>query len=163
MRKHVDTHLRRQCRNRNYECQYCGMKGTFASIVVEHDRVCQLKVVPCPNTECYVVMERRSMKRHIQTLCDCTIVACKHESIGCSVKKMRRDIKKHEEEDDKPHLHLALDHVAVVSSEITSMKETTISTLNQGEPFTIRLSGLITKNLNQSLSSLVLVATRCVL
>ncbi len=47
------------------------------------------------------------------TSCECEVVSCKYSYVGCHVKKIKKDIKKHEEEDDKHHLHLALQSVAI--------------------------------------------------
>ena len=40
IRKVLDDHLKTTCPNRDYECEDCGEKGTYASIMEEHDQVC---------------------------------------------------------------------------------------------------------------------------
>ena len=53
-------------------------------------------------------MEQENTKQHVSSICDYTEVACDYESLGCAVRMQRKDIKKHQENDDKVHLHLSL-------------------------------------------------------
>ena len=68
MRKDLNDHLKSRCLYRVYMCKHCGEKGTYASITKVHDGVCILKVVPCPNTNCTLIMERGLAKKHVQTV-----------------------------------------------------------------------------------------------
>ena len=120
MRKDLDEHLKDKCLNRDYICKYCGEKGTYASITEVHDGVCIKKVVPCPNNNCTVIM------KHVQTVCKYTVVACKYASIECSEKTMRMDMNLHEE-DDKSHVHLALEMIVKLVNTTSSLEETTSS------------------------------------
>ena len=127
MRKDLNDHLKTKCLNRDYKCKHCGVMGTYTSITEVHDAVCILKVVPCPNTNCTVIMERGLTKKHVQTVCKHTLVACKYASIGCSVKKVRMDMNQHEEDDKS---HLSLTHKEMVKLENTiSSQMATISSL----------------------------------
>ena len=49
LRKDLEKHLTEQCVNRDYECQYCGKKGTYANIMDIHDDLCEIltAVNPC--------------------------------------------------------------------------------------------------------------------
>ena len=49
MRKDLDGHLKTKYPKIGYECQHCGEKGTYASVTEDHDKVCNKKIVPCPN------------------------------------------------------------------------------------------------------------------
>ena len=53
-------------------------------------------------------MERGKTKQHVRSVCDYTEVACAYENLGCGVRMLRKDIKKHQENDDNMHLQLAL-------------------------------------------------------
>ena len=53
-----------------------------------------------------------TLDKHMAT-CEFECVPCKYQYVGCDVKMMRKDIAQHEEEDDKKHLHLALQSVAI--------------------------------------------------
>ena len=66
------------------------------------------KILPCSNVQCKEKVRRSYMDKHVNDDCEYTMVPCKYENIGCSKRMIRRDIKEHEEDDDKAHLHLAL-------------------------------------------------------
>ena len=114
MRKDLDDHLKTKCPKRAYECHYCGEKGTYASITETHDKVCDKKIVPCPNkgSGCPLSMEREKTKQHVGSVCDYTEVACAYESHGCAVKTLRKDAEKHKRETQEKHMELALDTVS---------------------------------------------------
>ena len=167
IRKVLDDHLKTKCPNRDYECKDCGEKGTYASITEEHDQVCANKLVPCLNTWCTVTMESWKFMEHI---CMFTEVACKYHNIGCNVRKVRMHMKQHEEEDDKAHLHLALEKIVKLDSmvslsqsenaslmstvfhDISSLKDTTTSLIKKFDSTVSSSNGNIT-SLRASLSS----------
>ena len=142
MRKDLDDHLETKCPKRAYECQHCGEKGTYASITEEHDKVCNKKIVPCPNngSGCPLSMEQGKTKLHVRSVCNYTEVACAYESLGCAVRMLRKDIKKHQENDDKVHLHLSLQTVCVLKEQH--------KTLSEGEALVFKLPGYASKKEN---------------
>ena len=129
--------------------------------------MCANKLVPCLNTECTVTMEHGKFMEHI---CMFTEVACKYHNIGCNVRKVRMHMKQHEEEDDKAHLHLALEKIvkldsmvslsqsenvslmATVFHDISSLKDTTTSLIKKLDSTVSSSNGNIT-SLRASLSS----------
>ena len=113
MRKDLDRHLAEDCPNRDYECQYCGEKGTYATIQV-HDKTCERKVLPCTNTDCRQTMQRQQLYQHVQFECDFTAVKCKYSNIGCDVELNRKVMSTHEQ-DDTLHLHMAIDRVTLLN------------------------------------------------
>ena len=139
MRKNLDDHLKTKCPKRAYECQHCGEKGTYASITEDHDKVCDKKIVPCPNkgSGCPLSMERGKTKQHVRSVCDYTEVACAYESLGCAVKMLRRDAEKHKREAREKHMDLALDTV--------SSREEQHKTLSEGEAIVFKLTGYASK------------------
>lgn len=108
-RGELTEHLETECLLRDFTCEHCEEKGTYASISEIHDKVCPKKTIPCPNNECTQTMQRQHIKQHLET-CESTVVLCKYKNIGCEVEMKRKDIAKHEEE--KVHLHMALDTIA---------------------------------------------------
>ena len=110
MNKAVDEHLEKDCPNRDYECEHCGEKGTFANITQVHDEKCEKKMLPCPNADCTDIVQRQSIKRHLDS-CIYTEVPCKYRDIGCDVKMRRDALSAHEDGEDKLHLHMALDTI----------------------------------------------------
>ena len=139
MKKHLDKHLKKKCPKRPYECQHCGEKGTYASVTVDHDKVCDKKIVPCPNkgSGCPSTMERGKTKQHVRSACDYTEIPCAYGSLGCGVRMLRKDIKKHQENDDKAHLHLALHTVCTLEEQN--------KTLSEGEAVVFKLPGYASK------------------
>lgn len=133
MKKSLDVHLSR-CPNRPYSCDLCGHDGTYISIRTAHDLVCSKKIISCTNSDCSVELERGKLNAHLRTDCEYEIVPCKYDSLGCCVKKMRQDIKRHhEEEDGKSHLSLALEAINELKVKKYVVKD--------GEPMTFKVSG----------------------
>ena len=116
MRKDHEKHLQNDCPNRDHECKYCGEKGTYATITEVHDKTCKKKIVPCPNPECGKTMHRQEIEEHVYTECPHTLIPCKYKGIGCDTELKREDMAAHEQ-DDKHHLHIALDTVATLQAE----------------------------------------------
>ena len=139
MRKDLDDHLKTKCSKRAYKCQHCGEKGTYVSITEDHDKVCDKKIVPCPNKGCGcpLSMERGKTKQHVRSVCDYTEVACAYESLGCGVRMLRRDSEKHKREAREKHMDLALDTV--------SSREEQHKTLSEGEAMVFKLPGYASK------------------
>ena len=76
----------------------------------------------------------------MRSVCDYTEVACAYESLGCAVKMLRKDIKKHQENDDEVHLHLSLQTVCALKEQH--------KTLSEGEALVFKLSGYASKKEN---------------
>ena len=53
-------------------------------------------------------MEQQQVKHHVRTQCPHTVIPCKYKGIGCDTALKRRDMVAHEQ-DDKLHLHMALE------------------------------------------------------
>ncbi len=134
MRKDLEEHVQSRCLKRPFECPHCGEKVTYASITVEHDKVCEKKMVACPNKEsgCQSSVERGKTKQHV-SVCEFTEVACAYESLGCGVRMMRKDVEKHKREAREKHLDLSLDTV--------SSREEQHKTLSEGEALVFKLPG----------------------
>ncbi len=99
--------MEKKCPNRDYECQYCGEKGKYAEITKVHDKVCEKKIISCPNAECKDKIMRKDIDDHVDK-CKYSVIPCQYESIGCGVKRKREEIEAHEK-DDQLHLHMAID------------------------------------------------------
>ncbi len=110
MNRDLDEHLANECPNRDFECVRCGKKGTYVSIVQEHDKICDRKMIPCPNSECANLVVRLNLKRHLES-CDYSEVHCKYQRVGCDRVTKRKEMLLHEQ-DDKLHLCLALNTAA---------------------------------------------------
>ena len=134
MRKDLDKHLETECPCRDHECEHCGVKGMYENITQVHDKKCEKKIVPCPNDDCIITIERRLTKRHLEE-CGYSKIPCKYQKMGCGVKMMRKDLPKHEDDEDKLHLHKALDKVI----ELRDFIEESITTLGEDCSWTFRV------------------------
>ena len=121
MRKDMDAHLQ-ECPNRDYNCQYCGKRATYATIMQTHDTICEKKLLPCLNAECDESIERMYFTEHIRTICPYTVISCKYKSIGCKVQRMREEMEAHEKDDIQLHLQMALDAVNMLHETVTALK-----------------------------------------
>ena len=126
LREHLDQHLKTKCPKRAYECPHCGEKGTFAGITEDHDQVCAMKIVACPNkgSGCSLSMEHGKTKEHASSDCECTEVACVYESLGCEVRMLRKDKASHENEAREKHIDLSLVNVKLMSIEQKTLTAT---------------------------------------
>ena len=125
IRKHLEEHLKTKCPNRAHKCSHCGKKGTFTSITEDHDKVCENKIVTCPNKEsgCSLSMERGKAEEHVSKDCGYTEVACVYESLRCGVKMLRKDREIHENEDREKHLDLSLATVRLLTEQLKTLTE----------------------------------------
>ena len=139
MNKDLTNHLMAKCPKRAYECQHCGEKGTYASITEDHDKVCDKKMVPCPNkgSGCPLSTERGRLEQHVRRACGYTEVACAYESLGCGVRILRKDSERHEKEAREKHVDLSMASVRSVMEDHR--------TLSEGEAVVFKLPGYAEK------------------
>ena len=78
------------------------------------------------------------MKRH-REVCPYEETSCKYVKLGCGIRMKRKDIATHEEEDDKLHLHKALDAITSLEDAITSLEKKG-DTLGSGESLTFKVT-----------------------
>jgi hypothetical protein len=121
MKKDLDKHLKNKCPNRDHKCEYCGEESTYAIITEAHDNICKMKPVPCPNDGCKVVIQCPQVSEHVSK-CPHTLILCKYEGIGCATEMKRQDMVSHEQ-DDKLHLHMALETVATLKEESVTLRD----------------------------------------
>ena len=110
LKKNIDDHAQRDCPNRNYACKHCGKKSTYAEKTQVHDKECQLKLVKCPNECSATIFLQSDIREHVKNKCKYTVVHCKFQNIGCNREIKRGKMVAHED-DDKYHLHMALNAV----------------------------------------------------
>lgn len=68
-------------------------------------------------------MERQQLHEHIHAKCLHTVTLCKYEGIGCDIELKREDVVAHEQ-DDKLHLHMALETVNSLQNTIKEERQT---------------------------------------
>ncbi len=137
LKKELDFHLRNECPNRDYSCEHCGMKDTYY-VICSHYSKCEKKMVLCSNAPlCRVFIERGKLASHLRESCDYTEVYCKYASIGCEEKRLRKDMKQHEENSEL-HLTMALD-------KIVELNKFTLSPEKKQRSITFKLNGFSLK------------------
>ena len=129
LRKDLPVHLSDLCPEREYQCQDCGLKDKYRVVTGPHEDECEKKMVSCVNKECDSIVERGCVQEHVRLSCNYTEVSCKYASVGCGEKKIRKEIKVHEE-DDKLHLSLALSQITELTRRVFRLENQ--SSLSEG-------------------------------
>ncbi len=122
-KRNLQQHFKTQCPNRDYSCEHCDLKGTYAT-TLDHYATCEKKIVTCMNEKCTMEMERMKIKNHLSEECEHTVISCKYMSIGCDVKLKRKDMKAHEQ-DDKVHFAKTVDTVVKLRGKMAKLQEET--------------------------------------
>ena len=104
--KDHDKHVKEECIKRVVRCKHCNQKGSYRWIALEHNLVCQLAPVPCPN-KCGLKMKRKEIEAHNQ-ICEKYPVQCPFAEVGCKEKPQRCVLEKHQASSKDDHLHLAM-------------------------------------------------------
>ena len=97
-----------------------------------------MMVLPCPNSECTQTMERAKIQMHLENDCEHTVISCKYEGIGCDM-KMKRKVMGSHEQDDKAHLHQALNTVVKLQDDLLSATETIASMKKESSAMAVKL------------------------
>ncbi len=69
-KRDLQQHLEEECPNRDYSCEHCDLKGTYATTLDHYDT------------------------------CEKKIITCKYKSIGCDAKLKRKNMRAHEQDDE---------------------------------------------------------------
>ncbi len=121
MRRDLQQHLMEKCPNRDYLCEHCGLKGTYAT-TLDHYDTCEKKIITCTNEGCTMKMERMKIKNHLSEECEHTVISCKYARIRCDVKLKRKDMRAHEQ-DDKAHLNKAVDTIVKLQTDVVTLEK----------------------------------------
>ena len=97
-RKHLKHHLYNNCSKRQYECPHCKEKGEYQERTTTHLETCPKIKVQCPISQCRVRVCQSELLIH-QFTCKYELVPCKYAAFGCEEKLLRKDLAKHEEND----------------------------------------------------------------
>ena len=121
LRRNLDHHLENECSNRQYECPHCKATGRYCDITTTHLDTCQKVIIPCPNSECKVILARCDISAHRST-CEFEKVPCKYAGIGCKQELTHTHLKQHEN-DVILHLHLAVATINEQQKKINRQQE----------------------------------------
>lgn len=125
-KKDIDAHLKNACPNRDYTCEYCEEKDTYANITQIHDGECEKKLLCCPNAGCTELIQRKDMMTHAETKCDFMMISCKYGSI-CQDVVTQKDIAAHEEH----HLLTAIEDVLEIKQKLIELKREQLKLRNK--------------------------------
>ena len=92
--KNHQLHTKLHCPKRSYSCVHCGENGCFDERTSTHLEVCPKMKIVCK--KCLRSILRCQLPTHPK---ECTFepVPCKYAEVGCKVRPLRKDLKKHEE------------------------------------------------------------------
>ncbi len=93
-KRHLPTHLAKQCTKRDFFCQYCNFKATYEVVCNVHWPQCPFYPIPCPNGCEIMALERGDLDAHLM-LCSLEEVECEFNHAGCKVKLVREEMKIH--------------------------------------------------------------------
>ena len=119
VQRHTQT-----CPNRAIKCKYCHKVDAQHVILGDHQLFCpQFKVV-CSNRGCATQTSRIQIPKH-RTTCQCEIVYCKYEKIGCTTTILRKDRETHENNHEL-HLSLAIDTISRLQVQVKSVESSSL-------------------------------------
>lgn len=139
LRKDIDQHVKEACPKRQFQCPHCQEWGTHEERTGAHLLACSMIPIRCPNEGCSETQPAFMLNIHIQEDCKFTIRECKYRNAGCTVRKKRKDMEKHED-DDKLHLQVVLKSLAKQQEQLA---------LLQGELRTLQTKMAVSPSINQ--------------
>ena len=104
VRRDFFDHLNNECPKRKHRCKYCREVGEYMIITTSRLQICTRVCIPCPNYPCAQKIRRNEIQNH-QSVCDYEPVSCKYAEVGCKERPLRKDLKKHVE-DDQFHIRI---------------------------------------------------------
>ncbi len=119
-KRDLQQHLEKECPNRDYWCEHCDLKGTYATTLGHYD-TCEKKIISCTNEGCTVKMERMKIRNHLSEECEHTVISCKYTDIGCDVKSKRKDMRAHDQ-NDKAHLNKTVDTLVKLREKMVKLQ-----------------------------------------
>ena len=130
LRKDKKDHLTNHCQKRQYQCPHCKEMGEYQERTSTHPKTCQQIRVSCPNAShaginynCKAFFPRCELLAHRST-CQYELMSCKYAEVGCQENPLRKDLKRHEENDQ---LHLRATTAKVL--ELTQQLNETVEQL----------------------------------
>ncbi len=105
--KNHQVHTKLHCPKRLHSCVHCGENGCFDERTSTHLEVCPKMKIACK--KCTQRILRCQLPTHPKE-CAFEPVPCKYAAVGCKVRPLRKDLKKHEE-DYQLHLQVTTETV----------------------------------------------------
>ena len=100
-------HMKSSCTKRQMSCQYCSYCSSYDIVTAKHLPICLQVPVTCPN-KCKVSrLKRKRLQEHIDE-CPLQVISCPFTSAGCTVKRPRNEMERHEDTAMRQHLRLVV-------------------------------------------------------
>ena len=129
LRKDMERHKMKECPKREYVCPHCEESGEYVERTTTHLEECPFVKIPCSNDGCFECVARCKISSHYDE-CEFVMVPCKYAEIGCKVKVLRKDLKRHEE-DRQQHLEFAIDAVPELHTTLKNLRCVELPNLEQ--------------------------------
>ena len=124
-RRLSNSHMEIECLNRTVECPHCHTLGLHNEINdTQHRNLCPKLPLPCPNKCEFGSVPHEDMEAHRKE-CPLEVIQCEYHDLGCKVRIVRKDQKKHDNEKMKEHLMMTKCRL----SEINDIQHQLMSTL----------------------------------
>ena len=133
LRKDQKDHLTNNCPRRPYPCPHCKEMGEYHERTGTHLEICPQLSVLCPNAGSYTVglikygcktiFPRWELSVHRST-CQYESVPCKYAEVGCKEKLFRKDLTKHEE-NNQLHLKVTTAQILELTQQLRTVEQLT--------------------------------------
>jgi len=121
-RQYLADHIQSKCKHREIACQYCFKTDKCVVIEGQHKEKCHRYPLPCPNQCETQHIPREEVEEH-RKMCPLEPVPCDYHSMGCQVSIIRKDHKKHIEEETEKHLHLVMSQLVITQKDLVHAQE----------------------------------------
>ena len=150
-RRSMESHMKRFCPNRQFQCEDCKEFGQWAYITGEHVEQCPEKVVECVNEGCAYRTNRGNLEDHLLD-CPKKLLHCSYSDVGCTATFIREDVTTHEIEHMPDHLDYAVkaarafiaphrDHLLQVAPAVIRIPNFSQSNEVRSHPFLTSIKG----------------------
>lgn len=124
-RQNMAAHTASECQLREFECEYCSVKGVYKAVVSHWDD-CPEFPVACPNSCGLGEMRRKQLISHLAT-CPEHVITCQFSDIGCNASLKRRDEDEHMTASMAEHIVFLLKENKDLRKDVTMLRGEVVS------------------------------------
>ena len=129
MKKDMESHMKKTCINRKFECSYCKTTVTFKFLNHHHTKC---KMFPVTRKFCKQQVVRREMNEHVSKdeTCPNSPLECEFSEAGCQFIGNRNEMTIHVQNELASHLSLLMKQQSNTKSSLESLLSATKSLLS---------------------------------
>ena len=116
--KDLAHHLDQECPREETKCPICSQVGEYEQMR-NHDKKCSKVRVSCPNHPCSSKILLCNVNLHLAS-CKFQPMSCKYAEVGCEERPLRKDLKKHED-DDQLHCRITTKKVLDLNAKVADL------------------------------------------